>query len=67
VILATVQPSAKLGRAARIDRRGLSLEPAGRHPEHALLLPLHRNPTVREPLEALLGQPTRRASLTEPL
>ncbi len=35
-------------------------------PDTALLLPLHRNPTVREPLQALLGSHPR-AFLTEPL
>ena len=37
-----------------------------RFPDTALLLPLHRNPTVREPLQALLGDHPR-AFLTEPL
>ena len=37
-----------------------------RHPEAALLLPLHRNPTVREPLQELLGEHPR-VTLTEPL
>lgn len=35
-------------------------------PDTALLLPLHRNPTVREPLTALLGNHPR-VFLTEPL
>lgn len=35
-------------------------------PDTALLLPLHRNPTVREPLKALLGNHPR-AFLVEPL
>jgi UDP-N-acetylglucosamine 2-epimerase (non-hydrolysing) len=35
-------------------------------PDAALLLPLHRNPTVREPLQALLGEHPR-IFLTEPL
>lgn len=35
-------------------------------PDTALLLPLHRNPTVREPLQAALGQHPR-AFLVEPL
>lgn len=35
-------------------------------PDTALLLPLHRNPTVREPLQALLGNHPR-VFLTEPL
>jgi UDP-N-acetylglucosamine 2-epimerase (non-hydrolysing) len=36
------------------------------YPDTALLLPLHRNPTVREPLQALLGDHPR-AFLVEPL
>lgn len=35
-------------------------------PDTALLLPLHRNPTVRQPLQALLGDHPR-VFLTEPL
>jgi UDP-N-acetylglucosamine 2-epimerase (non-hydrolysing) len=35
-------------------------------PDTALLLPLHRNPTVRDPLSAILGNHPR-AFLTEPL
>lgn len=35
-------------------------------PDTALLLPLHRNPTVREPLQAMLGDHPR-VFLTEPL
>lgn len=35
-------------------------------PDTALLLPLHRNPTVREPLQAILGEHPR-VFLTEPL
>ena len=37
-----------------------------RHPDTALLLPLHRNPTVREPLQKMLGDHPR-VVLTEPL
>ena len=37
-----------------------------RHPDTSLLLPLHRNPTVREPLQRLLGDHPR-VVLTEPL
>ncbi|MFL0776667.1 MAG: non-hydrolyzing UDP-N-acetylglucosamine 2-epimerase [Prochlorococcus sp.] len=36
------------------------------HPDTALLLPLHRNPTVREPLQEKLGNHPR-VVLTEPL
>lgn len=35
-------------------------------PDTALLLPLHRNPTVREPLQAILGD-RERVFLTDPL
>jgi len=42
------------------------LEILDKFPDTALLLPLHRNPTVREPLQALLGEHPR-AFLTEPL
>lgn len=37
-----------------------------RHPDTALLLPLHRNPVVREPLQSMLADHPR-AFLTEPL
>ncbi|MEM9507822.1 MAG: UDP-N-acetylglucosamine 2-epimerase (non-hydrolyzing), partial [Cyanobacteria bacterium P01_E01_bin.35] len=37
-----------------------------RFPDTALLLPLHRNPTVREPIQAALGDRPR-VFLTEPL
>lgn len=37
-----------------------------RFPDTALLLPMHRNPTVREPIQAALGEHPR-AFLTEPL
>ncbi|ELR97246.1 non-hydrolyzing UDP-N-acetylglucosamine 2-epimerase [Gloeocapsa sp. PCC 73106] len=37
-----------------------------RHPDTAILLPLHRNPTVREPLQQALGNHPR-VFLTEPL
>ncbi|NDG01327.1 MAG: UDP-N-acetylglucosamine 2-epimerase (non-hydrolyzing), partial [Synechococcaceae bacterium WBB_32_011] len=36
------------------------------HPDTALLLPLHKNPTVREPLQEWLGDHPR-VFLTEPL
>ncbi|MGL5035549.1 MAG: non-hydrolyzing UDP-N-acetylglucosamine 2-epimerase, partial [Microcystaceae cyanobacterium] len=35
-------------------------------PDTALLLPMHRNPTVREPIQAILGEHPR-VFLTEPL
>lgn len=37
-----------------------------KHPDTALLLPLHKNPTVREPLQAILGDHPQ-AFLCEPL
>lgn len=42
------------------------LQVLDKFPDTALLLPLHRNPTVREPLQALLGNHPR-IFLTEPL
>lgn len=65
VILATVHRRENWGpRLQDIGRGFLSL--LDKYPDTALLLPLHRNPTVREPLEALLGSHPR-AFLTEPL
>ena len=42
------------------------IEILDKFPDTALLLPLHRNPTVREPLQAILGEHPR-VFLTEPL
>ncbi|MFB2738931.1 non-hydrolyzing UDP-N-acetylglucosamine 2-epimerase [Umezakia ovalisporum] len=42
------------------------LQILNKFPDTALLLPLHRNPTVREPLQAVLGNHPR-IFLTEPL
>lgn len=65
VILATVHRRENWGgRLLEIGRGFLAL--LERFPDTALLLPLHRNPTVREPLQALLGDHPR-AFLTEPL
>jgi UDP-N-acetylglucosamine 2-epimerase (non-hydrolysing) len=65
VILATVHRRENWGE--RLAEIGLGfLEVLERFPDTALLLPLHRNPTVREPLQALLGNHPR-AFLTEPL
>jgi UDP-N-acetylglucosamine 2-epimerase (non-hydrolysing) len=65
VILATVHRRENWGpRLQDIGRGFLAL--LDKYPDTALLLPLHRNPTVREPLEALLGSHPR-AFLTEPL
>jgi UDP-N-acetylglucosamine 2-epimerase (non-hydrolysing) len=65
VILATVHRRENWGeRLQEIGQGFLAL--LERFPDTALLLPLHRNPTVREPLQALLGDHPR-AFLTEPL
>ena len=65
VILATVHRRENWGERLQDIGRGF-LEVLERFPDTALLLPLHRNPTVREPLQALLGDHPR-AFLTEPL
>jgi UDP-N-acetylglucosamine 2-epimerase (non-hydrolysing) len=65
VLLATVHRRENWGERLGAIGRGF-LEVLDRFPDTALLLPLHRNPTVREPLQALLGDHPR-AFLTEPL
>ena len=65
VILATVHRRENWGERLQEIGRGF-LQVLDRFPDTALLLPLHRNPTVREPLQALLGNHPR-AFLTEPL
>lgn len=65
VILATVHRRENWGERLQEIGRGF-LQVLERFPDTALLLPLHRNPTVREPLQALLGDHPR-AFLTEPL
>jgi UDP-N-acetylglucosamine 2-epimerase (non-hydrolysing) len=65
VLLATVHRRENWGERLQHIGRGF-LELLDRFPDTALLLPLHRNPTVREPLQALLGHHPR-AFLTEPL
>ncbi len=65
VLLATVHRRENWGERLESIGRGF-LEVLDRFPDTALLLPLHRNPTVREPLQALLGSHPR-AFLTEPL
>ena len=65
VILATVHRRENWGERLEEIGKGF-LEVLERFPDTALLLPLHRNPTVREPLQALLGNHPR-AFLTEPL
>ncbi len=65
VLLATVHRRENWGeRLGEIGRGFLAV--LDRFPDTALLLPLHRNPTVREPLQAMLGDHPR-AFLTEPL
>ena len=65
VILATVHRRENWGERLQDIGRGF-LELLELYPDTALLLPLHRNPTVREPLQALLGDHPR-AFLVEPL
>ncbi len=65
VLLATVHRRENWGERLQEIGRGF-LAVLERFPDTALLLPLHRNPTVREPLQALLGNHPR-AFLTEPL
>ena len=65
VLLATVHRRENWGERLQEIGRGF-LAVLDRFPDTALLLPLHRNPTVREPLQALLGSHPR-AFLTEPL
>ncbi len=65
VLLATVHRRENWGEPLQdiIESFRLLLE---KFPDTALLLPLHRNPTVREPIQAALGNHPR-AFLTEPL
>ncbi|EAQ74991.1 MULTISPECIES: non-hydrolyzing UDP-N-acetylglucosamine 2-epimerase [unclassified Synechococcus] len=65
VILATVHRRENWGERLSSIGRGFR-QLLDRHPDTALLLPLHRNPTVREPLQELLGDHPR-AHLCEPL
>jgi UDP-N-acetylglucosamine 2-epimerase (non-hydrolysing) len=65
VILATVHRRENWGERLTSIADGFR-QLLDRHPDTALLLPLHRNPTVREPLQQLLGQHPR-AHLCEPL
>ncbi len=65
VLLATVHRRENWGEPIEGIARGF-LEILDSFPDTALLLPLHKNPTVREPLQALLGKHPR-AFLTEPL
>ncbi len=65
VILATVHRRENWGDRLKNIADGM-LRVLDSHPDTVLLLPLHRNPTVREPLQALLGEHPR-VVLTEPL
>jgi UDP-N-acetylglucosamine 2-epimerase (non-hydrolysing) len=65
VLLATVHRRENWGERLQSIAQGF-LAVLERFPDTALLLPLHRNPAVREPLQALLGQHPR-AFLCEPL
>ncbi|MEG4347302.1 UDP-N-acetylglucosamine 2-epimerase (non-hydrolyzing) [Microcoleus sp. A003_D6] len=64
-ILATVHRRENWGEPLQGIARAF-LQILDKFPDTALLLPLHRNPTVREPLQALLGDHPR-VFLTEPL
>ena len=64
-ILATVHRRENWGDPLRSIAKGF-LQVLEKFTDTALVLPLHRNPTVREPLQALLGQHPR-IFLTEPL
>ncbi len=65
VLLATVHRRENWGEPLQDILRGFQ-RLLDTFPETALLLPLHRNPTVREPIQAALGRHPR-AFLTEPL
>jgi len=65
VLLATVHRRENWGEPLKGIATGF-LGILDKFPDTALLLPLHRNPTVREPLQALLGNHPR-IFLTEPL
>ena len=65
VLLATVHRRENWGEPLKDIAQGF-LQILDKFEDTALLLPLHRNPTVREPLQALLGNHPR-VFLTEPL
>jgi UDP-N-acetylglucosamine 2-epimerase (non-hydrolysing) len=65
VLLSTVHRRENWGAPLQDIAQGL-LQVLHAYPDTALLLPLHRNPTVREPLTAILGDHPR-VFLTEPL
>jgi UDP-N-acetylglucosamine 2-epimerase (non-hydrolysing) len=64
-LLATVHRRENWGEPLQ-DIAQSFLQILDKFPDTALLLPLHRNPTVREPLQAMLGSHPR-VFLTEPL
>lgn len=65
VLLATVHRRENWGKPLKDILQGFQII-LERFPDTALLLPLHRNPTVREPIKAALGDHPR-VFLTEPL
>ncbi len=65
VLLATVHRRENWGEPLQAIAQGF-LQILDKFPDTALLLPLHRNPTVRVPLQELLGNHPR-IFLTEPL
>ncbi len=65
VLLATVHRRENWGEPLQDILRGFNLI-LEEFPDTALLLPLHRNPTVREPIQSALGDHPR-VFLTEPL
>ncbi|AKG21975.1 non-hydrolyzing UDP-N-acetylglucosamine 2-epimerase [Calothrix sp. 336/3] len=65
VLLATVHRRENWGEPLKDIAEGF-LQILEKFTDTALLLPLHRNPTVREPLQAMLGEHPR-VFLTEPL
>lgn len=65
VLLATVHRRENWGQPLQEIAQGF-LKTLNEFPDTALLLPLHRNPVVREPLQELLGSHPR-VFLTEPL
>ncbi|MEO0406804.1 MAG: UDP-N-acetylglucosamine 2-epimerase (non-hydrolyzing) [Cyanobacteria bacterium P01_A01_bin.135] len=65
VLLSTVHRRENWGAPLKAIARAMR-QVVEAHPDVALLLPLHRNPTVREPLQDILGAHPR-IFLTEPL
>ena len=65
VLLTTVHRRENWGQPLQDILQGLQMI-LERFPDTAILLPLHRNPTVREPIKEVLGK-SDRVFLTEPL